>query len=68
MTIEEYWAIVHKLHLTRTKVATIFLNENMETQYVREPSDLNHNEIRALAKRLIIACGRELDEFGLSDC
>lgn len=66
MTIEEYYAIVHKLHLTRTNQPHTFFNEEGGTQYVRSPLDLNDEERRAYAKQLINACGRDLSEFGLN--
>jgi hypothetical protein len=65
MNVEKFNAIVRKLRLTPTRVPRVFLNEQKQTQYVRDPSDLTEPEIRALAKKLIEARGREISEFDL---
>jgi hypothetical protein len=66
MTPEEYYAIVHKLRLTRTKVQNVYIDERMETQHVTDPNELDTpDQVRRAAVRLILLRGRELSEFGL---
>jgi hypothetical protein len=66
MTPEEYYAVVHKLLLTKTKAPNVYIDENKETQHVTDPRDLESpNHVRRAAIRLILVRGRELAEFGL---
>lgn len=65
MTNEEYYAIVHKLRLTPTRIKNVYLNEDRETQRVPDPTGLSSDQIIEAVEWLIVACGRELKEFNL---
>lgn len=39
MTIDEYWAAIHQLRLTPTKVSTVFRTEFGDVQRVPSPVD-----------------------------
>lgn len=63
MTPEQFYAIVHKLRLTPTKIQNVFRNEEGAMQYVPCPRGRSPEQIRETALRLINQCGRPLDEF-----
>ena len=65
MTNEKYYAIVHKLRLTPTRIRNVYLNEEKETQRVPNPLELSPEERLETIEWLIRACGREISEFDL---
>ena len=69
MTRDEYYAIVKKLGLTQDKkVPGIFWTRERTPQSVTDPSELDTpDQVRRAARRLILACGRDPEEFGIAD-
>jgi hypothetical protein len=39
MTVEQYWAEIHAMRLTPTKVSLIFMTADMQTQPVPNPAE-----------------------------
>ncbi len=63
MTVEKFYAIVHKLRLTQTPTPTVWLDEEMCPRNVPLPNGRTPDQIRENAEQLIKRMGRSLDEF-----
>jgi hypothetical protein len=65
MTSDEYFAIVHKLRLTPTRIPTVWKDDEGCPRSVPLPYGMESEQIRETAERVILLLGRSLSEFGL---
>ena len=63
MTIEEFYAIVHRLKLSPTRVATVWMDADMCPRNVPLPNGRTPEQIRETAEQLIKRMGQPLEEF-----